>query len=396
MRVIYNEEANRAYLTPVRGDDFRPARTDPEFIRFIPPTVPSPSVSREKQFNDGIPWFELNVTGGGKSSVGRHLLVKAINEASQGRMPLVYGPPVYVQPNGIQTPEQLGKSKNPEVQVAAVEATYMAVEQYGTPTAKLQAFQALAELLRALHGLLEYTPTQRIKFCHDEPMMFLVRRALNTIPLSPPAVLLKTLESRRELEQATPRLNFLIGHLCHKIIPEAGMKVLFRNELEKYEQKLGQSAHSYGDELGARANMVEFADEAHRERELTRLFKYGLLPALRERVEQFELLHPEGTLFDFHSYRRMLSATGKSGTYSENRRADNTVPRESRSGAGGGSSWKSSFQKMAVPVMAVRVSDPGAVDDQEEKWAQAVYWNELIDKIDELPDAGTFIQTFSI
>ena len=51
---------------------------------------------------------------------------------------------------------------------------------------------------------------------------------------------------------------------------------------------------------------------------------------------------------------------------------------------------------MAVPVMAVRVSDPGAVDDQEEKWAQAVFWNELIDKIDELPDAATFIQTFSM
>ena len=46
--------------------------------------------------------------------------------------------------------------------------------------------------------------------------------------------------------------------------------------------------------------------------------------------------------------------------------------------------------------MAVRVSDPGAVDDHEEKWAQAVYWNELIDKIDELPDAATFIQTFSM
>ena len=165
--------------------------------------------------------------------MSRHLLVKALNEASQGRMPLVFGPPVYVQAMGIQTPEQLWKSKNPETQVAAVEAAYQAVEQLGTPTAKLQAFQALAELIRALHGLLEYTPTQRIKFCHDEPMMFLVRRALNTIPLSPPAVLMKTLENRRELEQATPRLNFLVAHLCHKIIPEAGMEVLFRNDLEK-------------------------------------------------------------------------------------------------------------------------------------------------------------------
>ena len=204
MRVMYNEDANRAYLSPVRGDDFRPANMDPAFLRFNPPPAPSPSVPREKQFNDGFPWFELDVKGGGKSSVGRHLLVKAINEASQGRMPLVFGPPVYVQANGIQTPEQLGKSKNPEVQVAAVEAAYLAVEQYGTPTTKLQAFQALAELLRALHGLLEYTPTQRIKFCHDEPMMFLIRRALNTIPLSPPAVLLKTLEGRRELKTGYP------------------------------------------------------------------------------------------------------------------------------------------------------------------------------------------------
>ena len=38
----------------------------------------------------------------------------------------------------------------------------------------------------------------------------------------------------------------------------------------------------------------------------------------------------------------------------------------------------------------------GAVDDQEDKWAQAVYWNELIDQIEELPDAGTFIQTYSM
>ena len=154
------------------------------------------------------------------------------------------------------------------------------------------------------------------------------------MPLSPPSVLLKTLKNRRELEQGTPRLNFLVAHLCHNIIPEAGMEVLFRNDLKKYEQKAGQSTHSYRDELVARANMVEFADEGHRERELTRLFKYGLLPIFRERVEQFELLHPEGTQFDFHSYRRMLSATGKSGSYSETRRADNTVPREPRSGAG--------------------------------------------------------------
>ena len=75
------------------------------------------------------PWFELNVSGGGKSSVGRHLLVKALNEASQGRMPLVFGPPVYVQAMGIQTPEQLGKSKNPETQVAAVEAAYQEVDR---------------------------------------------------------------------------------------------------------------------------------------------------------------------------------------------------------------------------------------------------------------------------
>ena len=119
------------------------------------------------------------------------------------------------------------------------------------------------------------------------------------------------------------------------------MEVLFRNDLEKYEQKPGQSAHSYGDELVAQANMVEFMDESHRERELTRLYKYGLLPVFRERVEQFELLHPEGTQFDLHSYRRMLSATGKSGSHTETRRSDNTSPRETRSGMGGNTSWRS-------------------------------------------------------
>lgn len=234
--------------------------------------------------------------------MARHLLFdKALNEASRGRMPLIYGPPVYVQPMGVQTPKQLGKSKTPEKQVAAVEAAYLAVEQNGSPTAKLEAFQALAELIRALHGLLEYNPSDRILYCHDGPMLFLVRRALNTIPLSPLAVVLRMLETRGELNQGNPKLNFLLAHLCHKIIPEAGMEVLFRTALEKYEQKPDQLAHSYGDELVARANMVVFTDEAHRERELTRLFKYGLVPALRERVEHFELLHPEGTQFDFHS-----------------------------------------------------------------------------------------------
>ena len=41
MRVVYNVDADRTYLTPIRGDDSRPARTDPDFTRFLPPIVSS-------------------------------------------------------------------------------------------------------------------------------------------------------------------------------------------------------------------------------------------------------------------------------------------------------------------------------------------------------------------
>ena len=86
------------------------------------------------------------------------------------------------------------------------------------------------------------------------------------------------------------------------------MTVLFRTDLEKYEQGPGQSAESFGDELVARANMVEFPSHAHREHELTRLFKHGVRPRLRCRLEEIELQHPAGTIFSFHTYKRMLSA----------------------------------------------------------------------------------------
>ena len=71
-------------------------------------------------------------------------------------------------------------------------------------------------------------------------MLFLLRRALNTIPQSTPATVLRSLEARGEINQSNPQLNFLLVHLCHKIIPEAGMTVLFRTDLEKYEQGPGQ------------------------------------------------------------------------------------------------------------------------------------------------------------
>lgn len=94
-----------------------------------------------------------------------------------------------------------------------------------------------------------YNVSDRILFCYDGPMLFLLRRALNTIPQSTPASVLKSLEARGELSQGTPQLNFLLAHMCHRIIPEAGMAVLFRTDLEKYEQGPGQSAESFGDEL---------------------------------------------------------------------------------------------------------------------------------------------------
>ena len=88
--------------------------------------------------------------------MSRAALDKALLEAAGGRMPLIYGPPSYVLPQGIPTPEQLGKTKIPEAQVAAVDAAWRKAVQNGTPTDKLAAFQALAELVRALHGLLVY------------------------------------------------------------------------------------------------------------------------------------------------------------------------------------------------------------------------------------------------
>ena len=46
-------------------------------------------------------------------------------EAARGRMPLIYGPPAtFVLPQGLPTPEQLGKNKVPEAQVAAVDSTW--------------------------------------------------------------------------------------------------------------------------------------------------------------------------------------------------------------------------------------------------------------------------------
>ena len=156
-------------------------------------------------------------------------------------MPLIYGPPAtFVLPQGLPTPEQLGKNKIPEAQVDAVDTAWRKAVQNGTPTDKLAAFQALAGLVRALHGLLVFNVSDRILHCYDGPMLFLLRRALNTIPQSTPATVLRSLEARGEINQSNPQFNFLLAHLCHKIIPEAGMTVLFRTDLEKYEQGPGQ------------------------------------------------------------------------------------------------------------------------------------------------------------
>ena len=159
-------------------------------------------------------------------------LHKALVEAARGRMPLIYGPrQTFVLPQGLPTPEQLGKNKVPEAQVVAVDTTWRKAIQTGTPTDKLAAFQALAELVRALHGLLVFNVSDQIKYCYDGPMLFLLRRALTTIPQSTPATVLRALEVRGEINQSDPQLNYLIAHLCHKIIPEAGMTVLFRTDL---------------------------------------------------------------------------------------------------------------------------------------------------------------------
>ena len=233
---------------------------------------------------------------------------------------------------GLPTPEQLGKNKVPEAQVVAVDTTWRKALQNGTPTDKLAAFQALAELVRALHGLLVFNVSDRILYCYDGPMLFLLRRALNTIPQSTPATVLRALEARGEINQSDPQLNFLIAHLCHKIIPEAGMTVLFRTDLEKYEHEgPGQSAESFGD--GLVVNMVEFPSPAHREQELTRLFKHGVRAELRHRLEEIELQHPAGTTFGFHTYKRSAAEPRRGPRLTPHHGREGTQPRGYRPGS---------------------------------------------------------------
>ena len=102
-----------------------------------------------EQINEGQPFFVLNLDGGGdEGSVPYPALDKALIEAARGRMPLIYGPPAtFVLPQGLPTPEQLGKNKIPEAQVDAVDTAWRKAVQNGTPTDKLAAFQALAELV---------------------------------------------------------------------------------------------------------------------------------------------------------------------------------------------------------------------------------------------------------
>ena len=165
------------------------------------------------------------------------------------------------------------------------------------------------------------------------------------------------------------------------------MTVLFRTALEKYEQGPNQSAESFGDELVARANMVEFPSHAHREQELTRLFKHGVRSELRYKLEEIELQHPAGTPFGFHMYKRMLSGTGTEAKLPL-RPAGGTAPP-------GVPSWKSQFQKMSVPVMAIG-ANLSAIDTQEDAWATAVYWNEVVDDIDNHPDGNSFLQAYTM
>ena len=139
----------------------------------------------------------------------------------------------------------------------------------------------------------------------------------------------------------------------------------------------------------ARANMVEFPSHAHREQELTRLFKHGVRPGLRCRLEEIELQHPAGTIFSFHTYKRMLSATGSEAN------PGNPPPRAGGTATPGVPSWKSQFQKMTVPVMAIG-TNLSAVDSQEDAWATAVYWNELVDDIDNHPDGTSFLQAYTL
>ena len=118
-------------------------------------------------------------------------------------MPLIYGPPAtFVVPQGLPTPEQLGKNKIPEAQVDAVDTTWRKAVQNGTPTDKLAALQALAGLVRALHGLLVFNVSDRILHCYDGPMLFLLRRALNTIPQSTPATVLRPEEKSTKVTRS--------------------------------------------------------------------------------------------------------------------------------------------------------------------------------------------------
>ena len=218
MRVQYDLASGQSYLTPIRGEDAPPVpHTDPVYhshdtqeegtlprllsanngyargggsYTYLPAILWATRDCRARphspgrpsgggQINGGQPFFVLNLDGGGdKGSVPYSALDKALVEAARGRMPLIYGPPAtFVLPQGLPTPEQLGKNKVPEAQVAAVDTTWRKAVQNGTPTDKLAAFQALAELVRALHGLLVFNVSDRILHCYDGPMLFLLRRA---------------------------------------------------------------------------------------------------------------------------------------------------------------------------------------------------------------------------
>ena len=85
-------------------------------------------------------------------------------------------------------------------------------------------------------------------------------------------------------------------------------------------------------------------------------------------------------------YKRMLSGTGTEAK-PPLRPGGTAIP--------GVPSWKSQFQKMSVPVMAIG-ANLSAVDTQEDAWAMAVYWNELVDDIDNHPDGNSFLQAYTM
>ena len=58
-------------------------------------------------------------------------------------------------------------------------------------------------------------------------------------------------------------------------------------------------------------------------------------------------------------------------------------------------SWKFQFQKMSVPVMAIG-ANLSTGDSQEDAWATAVYWNEIVDDIDNHPDGNSFLQAYTM